>query len=130
MKRQLSSIFLVSLYLLSSIGVSGSMHFCGGELASIVMIESDAHPCACGDEGSMEGGCCEDIDFCIKVDKQHKSQKEITTKLNLPVADTPIVHLYGSAARSPQTHVGYLLSICQRKPPDIPLFLLHESFLI
>ena len=82
MKRILS-ILLLCLYLISSIGVTVSAHYCEGNLASFAFFETDLN-CCC-DEGSNgeSDDCCRDESKSIQIsadqNKAEFNNKEFQT---------------------------------------------------
>lgn len=73
MKRFIS-ILLLTFYLVANIGVNISLHYCGGSLANISILQTDAaNQCACGSQ-VMEKDCCQtkNLHFELK-DKNHKA---------------------------------------------------------
>lgn len=72
--RFLAICVLSLIYLLPSLGLAISKHYCGGEVSSVSFIPFHEHTCGCGDE-EMDSDCCKD-EFCfIKLDdSQQKTQ--------------------------------------------------------
>jgi len=72
--KKASIIALIFLYLIPSIGISVTSHFCRGKLASTSIGFLEANNCACGSK-KMKKGCCENKTQLIKLeDDQQKSQ--------------------------------------------------------
>lgn len=67
MLRKSVHIILVMLLLVSSTGVTFSMHYCGGELVS-TSINKEAKTCCDG-----TGGCCENKTMHIEIDDDYIS---------------------------------------------------------
>jgi hypothetical protein len=128
--KRLFGILLFFLYLVPSIGINGSLHFCGGELAAIVLIPSDEHPCGCGPDEPMDGGCCQDEAFTFKIKDNHKNvdSQLIPSDLN-DIAFAPSLgfNLFEFSIQS--SNVEQLISKA-KEPPDKKLFILFESYLI
>ena len=130
MFKRLLSILLLFLYLIPSIGVSGSVHYCGGEVAAIVIIPTDEHPCPCGPSEPMDDDCCKDKDFSIKIKDNHKNadSKVIINDISDDAfmnASFSYVDLVTSVS-SEKKHYR----IKEKEPPDIKLFVLYESYII
>lgn len=78
--QQFITIFLTVIYLLFSIGISVSKHFCGTELASIAFY-GEAKKCACGTDAEEDNkksseennSCCKDETKIFKTDNDLKS---------------------------------------------------------
>lgn len=130
MAKRLLSILLLLLYLIPSIGISGSFHYCGGELASIVIIPTDEHPCACGPDEPMEDGCCSDEAFSLKIKDNHKNadSKIVVTD----ISDFVFIQLTYSIIDldAPLSDKKEQFRIKEKEPPDKRLFILYESYLI
>lgn len=69
--KRLLNISLLFFYLTAVIGINISLHYCGGSLASINLIEKAS--CCCDDNETTDDGCCKD-DF--KQFKIHDDQLE------------------------------------------------------
>ncbi len=130
MAKRLLSILLFLLYVIPSIGISGSVHYCGGEVAAIVIIPTDEHPCACNPHEPMEDGCCKDKNFTIKIKDNHKSANAKIIINN--ISDVAIPHSTFSIAKldAPLFQKKGEFGIKEKEPPDKKLFILHESYLI
>jgi len=64
-------------YLIASLGISGSMHYCGGNLASISFGSDGTNKCACGSE-NMEKDCCQDKDFYLRLDDGQQKPPQVS----------------------------------------------------
>jgi hypothetical protein len=82
--KYFASIVLSLLYLLPSVGLAISKHYCGGEISSVSCLPFHEHDCGCG-EKEMDSDCCKD-EFCfIKLeDSQQKTQN-----IQIPKNDFP-----------------------------------------
>lgn len=82
MKRFLS-IFLLFLYLVSSIGVTVSAHYCGGNLASLAFCQTDLKCCCDEKNDGKTNDCCRDESKSIKIsadqNKAEFNNKEFQT---------------------------------------------------
>lgn len=75
--RKLLSISLVSLLLLSSIGVTIHKHYCGSELmATTIFFHDDG---ACNDEMPMKDGSCQDKHIHYSVDSPMDSFEAVSS---------------------------------------------------
>ncbi len=130
MAKRLLGILLLFLYLIPSIGVSGSVHYCGGEIAAIVIIPTDEHPCACSPSEPMEDGCCKDKAFSIKIKDNHKNA-DAKILVN-GISDVVFFQKNFSISKTiaPIIKEKEQFRIKAKEPPDIKFFILYESYLI
>lgn len=132
--KQILSIFFLSIYLISSIGVFGELHFCKGKLESIGFgfakaencckkMSSNAHCCAIMQK---KDDCCDDQFFVAQVDTEHLIS---TAKLKLfpPLTTLPADLDWKEIETSNDT--CNIISNRLEPPPDLPLFLTYCSFL-
>ncbi len=129
MVRKVFSVFLLSLYIIASLGISGSIHFCGGSVSAIVIKESNVHPCACGANSKMDSSCCSDQDFEIDIEDEHNGSSDQIANVDYdlysnevsikPIAKKEVIGYYKSE------YVYF-----DREPPDIDRCVLYSSFLI
>ncbi len=130
MARRLLSILLLFLYLIPSIGVQGSVHYCSNEIAAIVILPTDKHPCACDPLESMDDTCCKDKHFSVKIKDNHKS---VDSKIAIEkITDFALVRTTYSLSCFivPLDEEKELAKVEEKEPPDIKLFILYESYLI
>jgi hypothetical protein len=81
MKRALATIIFI-LYVISSIGISISVHYCGGEVSSVSFDSSSTEKCVCGSQ-KMKNECCKDILFSFKTKYgPHKASQAANNFLN------------------------------------------------
>ena len=132
MKRFLS-ISLLMIYLTFSAGIVISMHYCGGDLASLKLFAKAS--CCCDDDEKLptKDDCCKDEIKTIKIsDDQniHKSISYVVKEIqDLAVLPTPCSFSF--------QHVVYTTTIISNqqlpRPPDrvclIPAYKLNHSFL-
>lgn len=64
--KKASIILLLLCYLMPSIGMSVSVHYCGGKLASVSLMGSAEGRCACGKK-PMKKNCCKDKTTTFKI---------------------------------------------------------------
>lgn len=77
LKRK-TAIALCALYLISVIGVALSFHFCGGKLASVSSIHTQASCKFCKSEKkTTAGNCCKNTQLDVKVDDSHQASKTV-----------------------------------------------------
>jgi hypothetical protein len=86
--KQIAIIFLLLTYLLPSIGITISKHYCGGELSSTQFLCFAQHECGCG-EKEMKADCCRDESTTIKIDDEqntsHTALVNTTTLTQSPI---------------------------------------------
>lgn len=91
--RSIAAVFLASLVLIASIGVTVNLHICGGSVQSIALFVK-AQPCKMDMPKSCHGskaqtkrtGCCEEETILLK-------GKETTAELNTVTELTPSFNL-------------------------------------
>ena len=85
--RKILSIILLSLYLVSSIGVTINAHYCGGNLASLALFEKVS--CCCDEEEAEKPtDCCKDEIKTIKIsDDQIKGEEKFKQAISLEFTD-------------------------------------------
>jgi hypothetical protein len=68
--RNIKIILFILLYLCATIGLHGSMHYCGGEISSIAVngIE-EGEKCGC-DKETMSESCCSEKGFSYKINDE------------------------------------------------------------
>ena len=65
MKPFLIKISLI-VYLILSIGINVSVHYCGNEVASVSVLFSSSKKCACAGMESSKG-CCQDKEATLQI---------------------------------------------------------------
>ena len=135
--RPIAAVFLASLVLIASIGVTVNLHLCGGNLQSIALFVK-AQPCkmempkSCHESKAKtkRTGCCEEESILLKgkeTTAELKTVTELTPSFNLISVILPVLYSIievDSYSASPR--------YAQYKPPiverDITIFV--QSFLI
>jgi len=69
--KRIAAIFLTTFYLLATVGVAFSVHFCDGQVNAI-NVYAKTSDCCCGDEESM-AECCDDEQFFFQLDTEQKT---------------------------------------------------------
>ncbi len=129
--KKLLLLTILFLYLVPSIGITVSAHFCGSNITWIsVNFKHDDHKCACGSK-KMKTDCCKDEVAFIKLDnEQRHSAYDFNT--NAPTFIALIPH-------QTNTFYGILLTgsnpiqvMCLPPPDNIknPIFIRNCTFLI
>ncbi|MES2651145.1 MAG: hypothetical protein V4663_05365 [Bacteroidota bacterium] len=77
--KQKLAISLCTFYLVSVIGVALSLHFCGGKLASISVLNAKVSCKYCKSEPltQKEDNCCKNTKVDVKVKDNHKVQSAV-----------------------------------------------------
>lgn len=129
--RRITVILLVLLYLVPSIGVTVSTHYCGGRVTSVsIKFLDNRHKCPCGSK-KMKKGCCKDEASYFKLsDEQQKTQKLSCAFVKIndhqpPVSNQLSLFYETPLLLQPFNHTTH--------PPDIfkpPLYIRHCVFLI
>lgn len=73
--KKFAAIFLTTFYLLATVGVAFSVHFCDGQVDTI-NVYAKASDCCCGDENSM-ADCCDDEQFFFQLDSEQKVNQNL-----------------------------------------------------
>ena len=128
--KRVTVILLLFCYLIPSIGLSVTTHYCGGKLASISFLFSNNHKCKCGKK-AMKKNCCQDKTTTFKIDDTQNSSKRISLALfknyNF-LSPAFAVYSINFSQADVERHIAFL-----RPPPlqkDRPIFLLNRVFLI
>ena len=129
MKRPITILLLVC-YLIPCFGVSVSIHYCGGKVASISVLPDSTPKCACG-KRMMKSGCCKDKTVQIKTTGEQTIAKQaptLATKNSISVSQFFIV-------KTAFFHKGFIaVSVPFAHPPPlhrgIPTFLSNRVLLI
>lgn len=83
-------IFLLLLYIIPTIGVSVSSHYCGGKLASVSLKLLDmGHKCPCGDK-PMKKSCCKDEVKTFKLKSEQQKSSQLALNYFKAIAFQPI----------------------------------------
>jgi hypothetical protein len=134
--RPITSVFLASLVLIASIGVTVNLHLCAGRIQSIALFVK-AQSCmdvqeSCHGTGyhSKKNGCCEEESIVVNVKDttaEVKVATSITPSFNLIAVILPVLYSIidtGSTVATPR-YAHYKPPLIQR---DITVFV--QSFLI
>lgn len=121
----------MSLYLVSSIGVTINAHYCGGNLASLALFEKVS--CCC-DEEEVEkpSDCCKDEIKTIKIsDDQIKAEEKFKQVICLEFTDRlPQLYKFLSGVRRVyHTTNSCSLESVSRHVDPIPIYKKNQSFL-
>ena len=129
--KKFGSILLLIFYVVFSLGISVTVHYCGGEIDHFAFGKEDNGPCQCGD-GPMKGNCCHDLFFGGQSFSDHVS------------TDYDSVEFFSFSAQEvlpSQLHVNqdWIASLfepipaCFAHPPDVSwgkIFIVIRSILI
>ena len=126
--RKLIIIFLCAFYLMVSLGITLSLHYCGGKLKSVSLFSNNEEGC-CGSKKKSKG-CCKNKTTVIKVKDSHQLNK--VAKINVTyitfvnVAYTQVSFNFSCFSKA-YTASNYY------EPPvlyDNPLYLKHRVLII
>lgn len=121
--RQLTSIGLLVFYLLVSVGVPVTVHYCQGQVAEVAVLKSDIS-CCCGD--MEDDGCCENESQYVSLDTDQQVVRSLEFTPILDVLSVP-------ALLSEDTEDGFdglsevACNIDLPPPKNQPLWLAHCS---
>lgn len=129
--KKFLSISLLFLYLVSSIGIIISLHYCGGSLASLSLSQNAS--CCCDDNvKDMKEGCCKDEVKFIKITDDQNKAEYLVKKFSSLVMDLPAQQHYFFNSKLIDRSLS-LLPVALARPPDrcnlIPAYKRNHSFL-
>lgn len=125
------TILIFFLYTLGISGVAFAFHYCGGDLQSIFLHDSNEDGC-CGDE-DMDDGCCKDkvLKFKKFDDRIHADKLTIAKAL---FTDFDIVPAFEDRPICPAQQYSHPVALVLRPPllrtGGPPLYILHSVFRI
>ncbi len=129
MKRILY-ISLIIAYILPSIGVTISKHYCGGSVSSISFIGQAEDNCGCGNK-KMKEDCCKDEITQFKIqDKQSQTNNPQVSLQQIGFRHVFVNDFIRGLIVVNESNNSFF---GRWRPPDIvesPLFLVNQSFLI
>ncbi|MBI3218463.1 MAG: hypothetical protein HYZ44_03030 [Bacteroidetes bacterium] len=125
--RKIGSIFILSVYLLLSVGIAKSTHFCMGREHHSSLFSFESKKCACSIYQSAKiKTCCEDETELVKIenDQVHSSAGDMPKAdfIYLPVVSMELKKLDASEISTIQV-VSYDLP-----PPKVPIYQLGCSW--
>ena len=126
--RQLLKISLLLIYVLSSAGLSYSMHFCGDELKDINWAAESTSCCAAEDG---EEDCCEDVLSSEIHASDHQSKQLLDFQFDRFQPQAIPASVYSLAPLYQQEHYERFANYDRQHPsPPFPLYLKNQVFLI
>jgi hypothetical protein len=123
--RKISSILLVGIYLLFSIGVLKATHFCMGRKSSETFFTTESKKCVCSAFMEEKGACCDDEQGLVKIDNEQKTISILS--LNVPQWMV-LEKLYTEQLLATAEPASNDLQVRDLPPPDRPLFKIHCSY--
>lgn len=78
--KQKIALSLAVFYAVSVIGLSLSLHFCGGKLANVQLFSNEISCKLCKDipaEKKKDDGCCKNTEVSVKVKDSHQTEAQI-----------------------------------------------------
>lgn len=128
--KRILILLVVFLYLIPSIGVTVSAHYCGGKLARISLFgTNDSKKCPCG-SGISKKSCCENVVLSVKLSGQQQKNTLPSwepSAVALPPAKAAFENVVSKVVERP------VLAYLSESPPGRfkqPIYLQNESFLI
>lgn len=128
--KKITVILLLMCYLIPSIGMTVSAHYCGGKLASVSLQLLGTEKCKCGSK-KMKKDCCKTTTCTIQI----KSDQQPTPQLEVDFSKT-----FSVQPAIVQTNITTVFSATVEKdfyqhyPPPLqlkqPLYLLNGVFRI
>lgn len=128
--KKIILIAVLFLYLIPSIGITVSAHYCSGELSGISFGAKKQKSCGCK-VGSVRKNCCEDVVLTMKIKDDQQKVSPLSVKFLQPLSlPFKTGFVYPFAIVSPEEPiVGYPNEISPGRLKQ-PLYLQNESFLI
>jgi hypothetical protein len=122
---------LLVIYVLTTVGISAYMHFCGGELEAFEFTNIQTNDCCCSDD-TEQSDCCRDTQISIKTVDIHQQVPSSSLPNLLPTVYYTIISYVLQETFS--TFNYSIFSSYSHAPPPLarnnPLFILLCSFLI
>jgi hypothetical protein len=123
--RKIGSIFILSVYLLLSVGIAKSTHFCMGRENHSSLFSFESKKCACSIyQNARAKTCCEDETELVKIenDQVHSSM------VDLPQTEYSLLSVlnYELAPIEPTTTIQQIVSY-DLPPPKVPIYQLGCS---
>lgn len=128
--KKLISILLLSFYLIGSLGLPITVHYCGGIAVAVAV--NDKPDCCCDNEEEQASDCCKDELKYVKIDnEQLKSEIELfKTKI---YSDHFIPHTFEYGfSKITYDNLEKKSTIAFGKKDNrstVPLYLLNSSFI-
>lgn len=128
--RKAVIILLTFIYSLSAVGASLTIHYCGGEVASVAFFSAEKNKCTCPG-GEMKKGCCESQTLTFKMKDDQSKSKDFTFSLAKSFEFQPSHFDAHQLVICHNSFVSFTSHI--HNPPDPvrqPLYLLYQVFRI
>jgi len=129
--KKATIILLMLLYLIPAIGVTVSVHYCGGRLASVSLNPSDTeHKCPCGSK-KMKKDCCKDVVNTLELDDDQKRPQPMLLNIGaIAIAHHVVACTQAFNHKSPAISAEF--EHCSHPPDDLkhPLYLRYQVFRI
>jgi hypothetical protein len=122
-------VAFAATYLLFSVGILKSTHYCMGRTASVVFFSADSHGCACSEISGMENdSCCDDEHQVLKIEDDHQNISNYIIRIpQLYILDdlytTRLITSSVSSRKVSEPQADNDLP-----PPAVPLFKTNCSF--
>lgn len=126
--RRILSIFVLFLYLATSIGVTVSLHYCGENLADVSILNQAS--CCCDEEPSTND-CCSDEIQSLKLHEAHNKSEHTFSFDFVCLTEIATNYIYGPTKQRVYVKIPCATSIAS--PPDIlhgvPIYKRIHSYL-
>lgn len=141
--KKLIAIPLLLLYLVAVSGTMVQLHFCGRELASFTVNDTEEASCCCGPQkpsaekerkaalAADDDDCCKNKTITLKIAQDQNTAQGIFLQLSSLQAIVPPQLAFPVMETLPE--VAPVIAYRANAPPglwqDIPLYKLHSSFI-
>ena len=128
--KKFLSISLLFLYLVASIGLTVSLHYCGGNLASLGLFETPT--CCCDDLAEKKkDDCCKNENKSFKITTDQNQVAFAEKKIQCPSPFLPVynTYKYNKVALLPTILVAFTLPQPPERSNLLPVYKRNHSML-
>ncbi len=125
--RTVTSVLLLSVYVVFSIGVLKATHVCMGRQASVEYFTSEAKKCPCALFSNEKSDCCHDEQALIKIDNEQKVISSVSAPIPVWKLERLFTHKLLTVVRPVNEHLVKQFD-SSPPPPKLPLFKQHRSY--
>ena len=120
--RNYFAIAFIIVYLILTVGVAKSTHYCMGRLNNTTLFSFDSKKCPCALFQSEPSSCCHDESEIVKIDDDQ--QVQFTTQANTPSFFLIELFKYNSTLQRPvRDHLFITLNRFNRPPTSqVPIY--------
>lgn len=116
---------MMCFYLVLSVGVLKSTHFCMGREASVAFFFADTEKCICEKLSLPDSDCCDDEHALFRIDNDQKVSTAFA--ISLP-AFIKLEELYSHSLLADAGEQKQASIIPNQSPPAIPIYKVNCSF--